>query len=158
MPTIWWLATLKTLQKIVRENALDDEKKRPELKFNPGLALIGLRTTGPMTLISFWCLKGGRLFGTGCLILFWETTKCSKNFNNYIKTNNIWNCNSNKYPWRWMLTWRTYLETCWACTDGTFSFLIFTSLKKAHSENKVQVKVSGFVVSERVNFQSSSIF
>ena len=59
------MATLKTLQKIVQENALDDEKKRPELKFNPGLALIGLRTTGPMALIYFWCLKGGRLFGTG---------------------------------------------------------------------------------------------
>ena len=33
--------------KIIRENAFDDKKKRPGLKFNPGLALIGLRTTGP---------------------------------------------------------------------------------------------------------------
>ena len=32
----------KKKEKIVRENALDGEKKRPGLKFNPGLALIGL--------------------------------------------------------------------------------------------------------------------
>ena len=43
-------------------------------------------------------------------------------------------------------------------TELLISFLTFTSLKKAHSENKVQVKVNGFGVSERVNFQSSSIF
>ena len=28
------------------ENALEQKKKEPRLKFNPGLALIGLRTTG----------------------------------------------------------------------------------------------------------------
>jgi len=35
------------MEKIVRENAFDEKKKRPGLKFNPGLTLIGLRTTGP---------------------------------------------------------------------------------------------------------------
>ena len=45
------MATLKRLGKIVRENAFDDEKKRPGLKLNPRLALIGLSTTGP------WCLN-----------------------------------------------------------------------------------------------------
>ena len=34
----------KKIEKIVRENALDGEEKRPGLKFNPGLALIGLRS------------------------------------------------------------------------------------------------------------------
>ena len=33
------------IEKIVRENAFDEKKKRLGLKFNPGLALIGLRTT-----------------------------------------------------------------------------------------------------------------
>ena len=47
MSTIWWLVTLKRIEKIVRENAFDERKKRPGLKFNPRLALIGLRTTGP---------------------------------------------------------------------------------------------------------------
>ena len=31
----------------MRENTFDERKKRPGLKFNPWLALIGLRTTGP---------------------------------------------------------------------------------------------------------------
>ena len=41
------LATLKGIEKIVRENAFDEKKKRPGFKFNSGLALIGLRTSGP---------------------------------------------------------------------------------------------------------------
>ena len=40
------MTTLKRIEKIVRENAFDEKNKRPGLKFNPGLALIGLRTTG----------------------------------------------------------------------------------------------------------------
>ena len=50
--------------------------------------------------IYFWYLliKGGRLFGTGRLFLFWETTKCSKeNFNVFWKRNNNRSCNNNKY-------------------------------------------------------------
>ena len=35
----------KELEKIIREIAFEQEKKNPGLKFNPGLALIGLRTT-----------------------------------------------------------------------------------------------------------------
>ena len=38
------------MEKTVRENAFDEKKKRPWLKFNPGLALIGLRTTEPSRL------------------------------------------------------------------------------------------------------------
>ena len=37
---------LKKLAKIIRENTFQQKKKKPGLKFNPGLALIGLRTTG----------------------------------------------------------------------------------------------------------------
>ena len=37
--------TLKRIEKIIRERAFD--KKKPGLKFNPGLALTGVRTTGP---------------------------------------------------------------------------------------------------------------
>ena len=35
------------MKKIVWENAIDEKKERPGLKFNPGLVLIGLRTTQP---------------------------------------------------------------------------------------------------------------
>ena len=35
------------IEKIIRENAFGQKKKKPRLKFNPGLALIDLRTTGP---------------------------------------------------------------------------------------------------------------
>ena len=39
---------LKRIEKIIRENAFEQKKKKPRLKCNPGLALtlIGLGTTG----------------------------------------------------------------------------------------------------------------
>ena len=38
----------KDIEKITRENALEQKNiKKPRFKFNPGLVLIGLRTTGP---------------------------------------------------------------------------------------------------------------
>ena len=40
----------KKIEKIIRENAFEEKKKKPRLKFNPELALIDLRTTGPRTL------------------------------------------------------------------------------------------------------------
>ena len=45
LPTIWWLPTLKRIEKLARENTFDEKEKRRGEKFNPGLALIGLRTT-----------------------------------------------------------------------------------------------------------------
>ena len=42
----------KRMEKIIRENAFEQKKKKPRLKFNPGLALIDLRTAGPRTLPS----------------------------------------------------------------------------------------------------------
>ena len=41
---------LKRREKIVQENAFKQKKKKPRLKFNPGLALICLQTTGPSAL------------------------------------------------------------------------------------------------------------
>ena len=38
---------LKKIEKIFRENASEQKKKKPSLKFNPGLGLTDLRTTGP---------------------------------------------------------------------------------------------------------------
>ena len=32
---------------IIRESAFDKKKKKPGLKFNPGLVLISIQTTGP---------------------------------------------------------------------------------------------------------------
>ena len=37
----------KKIEEIIRESAFDRKKKKPGLKFNPGLALTGVRTTGP---------------------------------------------------------------------------------------------------------------
>ena len=44
---IWWLDGLKRIEKIILENSFEQKKKKPGLKFKPGLALTGLRTTGP---------------------------------------------------------------------------------------------------------------
>ena len=41
------LDTLKRIVKIIRESAFDKRRKNSGLKFNPRLALTGLRTTGP---------------------------------------------------------------------------------------------------------------
>ena len=38
---------LKKIEKIIRESAFDKKKKKSGLKFNPGLALTRVRTTGP---------------------------------------------------------------------------------------------------------------
>ena len=38
------------IEKIIRESAFDKKKKKPGLKFNPGLELTGIRTTGPCTI------------------------------------------------------------------------------------------------------------
>ena len=56
MPTVWWLDTLKRIEKIIRESAFDKKKKKPWLKFNPGFALSGVRTTGPW--LSRLCCQG----------------------------------------------------------------------------------------------------
>ena len=37
-------------KKIIWESAFDNKKKKPGLKFNPGLALTGVRTTGLLSL------------------------------------------------------------------------------------------------------------
>ena len=48
LPTIWWLDALKRREKIVWENAFEQNKKKLRLKFNPRfIALIGHRTSGP---------------------------------------------------------------------------------------------------------------
>ena len=42
----------KRIEKIIRESAFDEKKKKPGLKFNPRLASTGLRTTGARSLVS----------------------------------------------------------------------------------------------------------
>ena len=37
----------KRTEKIIRDSAFDKMKKKPGLKLDPGLALAGVRTTGP---------------------------------------------------------------------------------------------------------------
>ena len=41
------------IEKIIRENAFEYKKKKPSLNFNPGLALIGFPTTGPLSFTVF---------------------------------------------------------------------------------------------------------
>ena len=48
------------IEKIIRESAFDKKKKKPGLKFNQGLALTGVRTTGPWTPSWHPVLKKGR--------------------------------------------------------------------------------------------------
>ena len=38
------------MEKIIRESAFDEKKKKRGLKFNPGLAQTGVRRTGPSVL------------------------------------------------------------------------------------------------------------
>ena len=47
---------LKRIEKIILEDAFELKEKKPGLKFNLRLALIGLRTTGPCTLPLEHCL------------------------------------------------------------------------------------------------------
>ena len=53
MRTIWWLETLKRIEKIIPQSAFDKKIGKPRLNFNPGLALTGIRTTGPRALSFF---------------------------------------------------------------------------------------------------------
>ena len=41
----------KKIEKIIRESAFDKKKKKPGLKFNLGLALNRVRTTGPWSFV-----------------------------------------------------------------------------------------------------------
>ena len=74
--TIWWLDALKTIEKIIRENALEQKRKKPRLWFNLGFTLIGLQTTGPWVSDNSmgWFLKYIFLIiqlrsnGSGCLL------------------------------------------------------------------------------------------
>ena len=45
---------LERTEKIIPENAFKQKKKEPRLKFNSGLALTSLRTTGPRRLEAIW--------------------------------------------------------------------------------------------------------
>ena len=53
------LDALKRIEKIIRENVFELKKKKPELKFYPGLALMDLRSTGPRAISKK---------GTACLL------------------------------------------------------------------------------------------
>ena len=48
---------LKKIEKIIRESAFDKKTKKPGLKFNPGLALTRVRTTGPRSLIQIYYIN-----------------------------------------------------------------------------------------------------
>ena len=38
---------LKSKKRFIQENAFKQKREEPRLKFNPGLSLVSLRTTGP---------------------------------------------------------------------------------------------------------------
>jgi len=57
---IWWLDALKRTEKIIRENAFEQKRKKPGLEFNLGLALIGLWTTcRAMNIWVSWLISSG---------------------------------------------------------------------------------------------------
>ena len=35
LPAIWWVDALKRIEKIIQDNASEQKKKKPRLKFNP---------------------------------------------------------------------------------------------------------------------------
>ena len=45
------IGTAKLTEKIIRENSFEHKKMKPRLNLAPGLAQIGLRTTGPFILL-----------------------------------------------------------------------------------------------------------
>ena len=51
---------LKSKKRFIQENAFKQKREKPRLKFNPGLTLIGLRTTGqlgPGQLMNYYVAK-----------------------------------------------------------------------------------------------------
>ena len=65
---------LKRIEKIVRDEDFDEKKNKPGLKFNPGLALVGLRTTRPCNISISSFLSG---FRSDYLLLFMLEMVCS---------------------------------------------------------------------------------
>ena len=64
----------KKIEKIIQENAFDKKKKKPRLKFNPGLALTGVRTTRPWRL-GLWAPLVARFKSTSTKVLI-KTLNC----------------------------------------------------------------------------------
>ena len=55
-------------------------------------------------IIYFGAPREDAYSGQGAYFFFEKNRKLKKkHFNIYLKTNNIWNCNSDKY-WRWMFS------------------------------------------------------
>ena len=52
----------KRIEKLAKENTFDEKEKRRGEKFNPGLALIGLRTTGSSNNFQFFILYSSQVF------------------------------------------------------------------------------------------------
>ena len=68
---------LKTTEKIIRENAFEQKKKKPRLDLNLGYALISLQTTGPIILI--W-LKHAYLRRTMDVKFIFDSARLGFNF------------------------------------------------------------------------------
>ena len=64
----------KKIEEIIRESAFDRKKKKPGLKFNPGLALTGVRTTGP------WYVTKPSYISPSCPPPFFASFKYSPQF------------------------------------------------------------------------------
>ena len=47
MKAVWWLDTAKRIERIIKENAFDEKKKKSGLKLNPALAPTGFEKLGP---------------------------------------------------------------------------------------------------------------
>ena len=59
------MATLKKLEKILRENAFDEKEKRCGLKFNPGFKAAAQRTPGHQRRLQFQFAAGDQNFKQG---------------------------------------------------------------------------------------------
>ena len=60
---------LKTTEKIIRENAFEQNKNKPSLNLTLGLMLIGLRTTGPCYYVRWTQETSNCSNSLGCLYI-----------------------------------------------------------------------------------------
>ena len=99
--------TLKTTPKRILTNGI----KRPRLKFNPGLALIGLRTTGPRT--------GPRTAPLSSLLWKKYVIPLTSVFSNRVQILTT----PKRYYWCALVLWRKVGFSTYSCLEAVSSFV-----------------------------------
>ena len=120
MSTIWWLDALKRIEKIIRESAFQQKKKKQGLKGNP--RLISLWTTGSwMVIINLWTSgQRGPSFVKAVLKCFVVEQVI---FSVQLKINECLNFSSTDSEEKWNAVWAAFEDSfLW----GEFNIIMFT--------------------------------